>query len=162
VTISQFEWDEVNSKMRAMEQILASLNSLFQAHAGRKTIDTRSDQSATEEGKSPVSQGIYGPNAMQTGSIHIGSKSALIDILDRSKGSDGTADVLPKEDLLAELAMENEAASYPFVDLWSSDPYTFNIAGVCSVLPDDDQCRRWVGWYSLRGVRPFADNRGFS
>ncbi|PIG80543.1 putative fungal specific transcription factor [Aspergillus arachidicola] len=129
VTISQFEWDEVNSKMRAMESILASLNSLFQTHAARKSIDPRSEQSVTEDGKSPAPQGIYNENTMKTSSIHIGAKSALIDILDRSKGSDGTAAALPKEDLLAEMAMENEAASYPFVDLWSSDPYTFNIAG---------------------------------
>ncbi|KAF7587159.1 hypothetical protein BBP40_007667 [Aspergillus hancockii] len=152
VTISQFEWDEVNSKLRAMEQILASLNSLFQGHAGRKSTNPRSDQSATEEGKSPASQGLYGPNTMKMGSIHIGSKSALIDILDRSKGFDGTAEALPKEDLLAELAMENEAASYPFVDLWSSDPYTFNIAGVCSVLPEDEQCRRLLGFYKDIGA----------
>ncbi|KAE8353506.1 cellobiose response regulator [Aspergillus coremiiformis] len=152
VTISQFEWDEVNSKMHAMEQILASLNSLFQSHAARKSIDPRSDQSATDEGKSPAPQGIYGQNAMKTGSVHIGAKSALIDILDRSKGFDGTAEALPKEDLLAELAMENEAASYPFVDLWSSDPYTFNIAGVCGVLPDDEQCRRFLRYYKDIGA----------
>ncbi|KAE8393157.1 hypothetical protein ETB97_002611 [Aspergillus alliaceus] len=152
VTISQFEWDEVNSKLRAMEQLLASLNSLFQSHAARKSTDPRSEKSAAEEGKSPAPQGIYGQNAMKTSSIHIGAKSALIDILDRSKGSDGTADALPKEDLLAELAMENEAASYPFVDLWSSDPYTFNIAGVCGVLPDDEQCCRFLRFYKDIGA----------
>lgn len=154
MTISQFEWDEVNSKMRAMESILASLNSLFQTHAARKSIDPRSEPSVTEDGKSPAPQGIYNENTMKTGSIHIGAKSALIDILDRSKGSDGTAAALPREDLLAELAMENEAASYPFVDLWSSDPYTFNIAGVCGVLPDDEQCRRWVE----RALSPWLDS----
>ncbi|KAE8151174.1 fungal-specific transcription factor [Aspergillus avenaceus] len=152
VTISQIEWDEVNSKMRAMEQILTSLNSLFQGHSAPRPTDPCSDQSVTVDSKSPASQGIYGSNGLRPGSIHIGSKSALVDILDKSKGFDGTAEALPKEDLLAELAMENEAASYPFVDLWSSDPYTFNIAGVCDVLPEDEQCRVFFQCYKNIGA----------
>lgn len=65
----------------------------------------------------------------------------LVDILDKSKGSEDAAQALPQEDLLEELALGNESVAYPFVDLWSSDPYTFNIAGVCSVLPDDREVR---------------------
>lgn len=144
VTVSQMEWDEINSKMQAMEQILSSLHSLFQSHSTRQPVESQSEESTTEERPSPAGQGIYGANALKTGPVHIGSRSALMDILDKSKGPDGTADALPKDDLLAELALGNESAAYPFVDLWSSDPYTFNIAGVCGVLPDDEQCRKWV------------------
>ena len=79
---------------------------------------------------------------MKTGAVHLGSRSALVDILDKSKSSADTALALSQEDLLADLALGNESVAYPFVDLWSSDPYTFNIAGVCAILPDDDQCRR--------------------
>ncbi|KAK1146996.1 hypothetical protein N8T08_002324 [Aspergillus melleus] len=146
VTVSQMEWDEINSKMQAMEQILSSLHSLFQSHSAHLT-EPQSEVSTTEEKHTPASQGIYGANALKTGPVHIGSRSALVDILDKSKGSDGTADALPKDDLLAELALGNESAAYPFVDLWSSDPYTFNIAGVCGVLPDDEQCRKFLGYY---------------
>lgn len=139
IDISQAEWDDINNKMVAMEQILGSLHSLFNSHSSRKQID--SDQ-PTERKDSTQSQGVYGPNVLRTGAVHIGSRSALVDILDKSKGSEDTAQALPQEDLLAELAMGNESAAYPFVDLWSSDPYTFNIAGVCAVLPDDAQCHR--------------------
>lgn len=140
VTISQNEWDEINSKMSAMEQILCSLNSIFRDHSARRTNESCREPPA-EEGISPPSEGIYGPNALKTGAVHIGSQSALVDILDRSKGSEDTAQALPQDDLLAELAMGNESAAYPFVDLWSSDPFTFNITAVCAVLPDDEQCR---------------------
>lgn len=139
VTISQDEWDEINSKMSAMEQLLSSLNSLFQDSShkpGRRKPPI--------EEPSPQSEGIYGPNSLKTGAVHIGSRSALADILDRSKGSEDTAQALPKDDLLAELALGNESAAYPFVDLWSSDPFTFNITAVCTVLPDDEQCRMCV------------------
>lgn len=67
-----------------------------------------------------------------------------MDILDKLERSANAAQTLPQEELVAELALGNEAAAYPFVDLWSSDPYTFNFAGVCDVLPDDEQCERLV------------------
>ncbi|GKZ21511.1 hypothetical protein AbraIFM66951_006693 [Aspergillus brasiliensis] len=148
VTLSQEEWDEINSKMQAMEQILTSLGSLFQAHGARRAADPRPEPSQEEEeDDSPASEGVYGSTTLRTNSVHIGSRSALVDILDKSKVSEDTAQALPKDDLLTELAMGNESVAYPFVDLWSSDPYTFNISGVCSVLPDDEQCRKFLAFY---------------
>ncbi|EAW06428.1 transcription factor domain protein [Aspergillus clavatus NRRL 1] len=146
VRITQDEWDEINAKMRAMEQILGSLHSLFDMRRHGKPSEAARDAPRSHEA-SPRSEGIYEPDMLRTGSVHIGSRSALVDILNKSKGSEETAQALPKDDLLAELAMGNESAAYPFVDLWSSDPYTFNIAGVCGVLPDDEQCRRFLGFY---------------
>lgn len=139
VDISQAEWDEINSKMVTMEEILGSLHSLFQAHS---TLQ-RPDPQPAERKESTRSEGVYGSNVLKTGAVHFGSRSALVDILDKSKGSDDTAQALPQEDLLADLALGNESAAYPFVDLWSSDPYTFNIAGVCAMLPDDQKCQRY-------------------
>jgi hypothetical protein len=136
IDIPQAEWDEINSKMVAMEQILSSLNSLFQTHSTRKPPEPE----PIERKRSTRSEGVYGSNVLKTGAVHFGSRSALVDILDKSKMSEDTAQALPQEDLLAELALGNESAAYPFVDLWSSDPYTFNIAGVCAVLPEDGRC----------------------
>lgn len=144
VTIFQSEWDAINSKMSAMEQILSSLNSLLQANSARKSVETGPSEPPKEENKPTQSEGIYGSNALKTGDVHVGSRSVLVDILDRSKGSEETAQALPKDDLLAELALGNESAAYPFVDLWSPDPFTFNVTAVCAVLPDDSQCRMYV------------------
>lgn len=141
MSLSQDEWDELNSKMQAMEQILSSLDSLFQNRSGRKPSGAERETSVPEEeDPSPSSRGVYEVDALKTSKIHIGSRSALVDIMDKSKGAVETAEALPKDDLLTELALGNQSAAYPFVDLWSSDPYTFNIAGVCGVLPDDEQC----------------------
>ena len=136
IDISQAEWDEINAKMVAMEQIIGSLHSLFQAHSTRKPTNLES----VDRKSSLRSEGVYGANVLKTGAVHLGSRSALVDILDNSKRSEDMAQALPQDDLLAELALGNESAAYPFVDLWSSDPFTFNIAGVCAVLPDDEQC----------------------
>lgn len=148
IDISQAEWDEINTKMVAMEQILGGLHSLFHAHSSRK----RPENQMPEWKDSTRSQGVYGSNVLKTGAVHLGSRSALVDILDKSKGSEDTAQALPQDDLLAELALGNESAAYPFVDLWSSDPFTFNIAGVCAVLPDDEKCRRFLGFYKDIGA----------
>lgn len=142
IDISQEEWDEINTKMVAMEQILGSLHSMFNSHSSRKRSEATTIPSERKD--STRSEGVYGSNVISTGAVHFGSRSALVDILDKFKGSEETAQALPQEDLLAELALGNESAAYPFVDLWSSDPYTFNIAGVCGVLPDDEQCKRYV------------------
>lgn len=140
IDISQAEWDEINTKMLAMEQIIGSLHSLFEAHSTRKPPEPEPAPEPTKRKCSTRSEGVYGSNVLKTGAVHLGARSALVDILDNSKTSEDTAQALPQEDLLAELALGNESVAYPFVDLWSSDPFTFNIAGVCAVLPDDGQC----------------------
>ncbi|CAG8199780.1 unnamed protein product [Penicillium nalgiovense] len=149
IDISQAEWDEINSKMVAMEQILGSLNSLFQTHSTRKPPEPEPEPEPepVEQKSSARSEGVYGSNVLKTGAVHFGSRSALVDILDKSKMSEDTAQALPQEDLLAELALGNESAAYPFIDLWSSDPYTFNIAGVCAVLPEDGRCLEFLAFY---------------
>jgi hypothetical protein len=136
IDISQDEWDEINTKMVAMGEIIGSLHSLFEAHSTHKFLEPEQ----VERKASTRSEGVYGSNVLKTGAVHLGSRSALVDILDKSKTSEDIAQALPQDDLLAELALGNESAAYPFVDLWSSDPYTFNIAGVCAVLPEDAQC----------------------
>ncbi|CAI7647515.1 unnamed protein product [Penicillium viridicatum] len=145
IDISQAEWDEINTKMAAMEQILGSLNSLFQTHSTHKPPEPELEP--IERKSSTRSEGVYGSNVLKTGAVHFGSRSALVDILDKSKRSEDTAQALPQDDLLAELALGNESAAYPFVDLWSSDPYTFNIAGVCAVLPEDERCLEFLAFY---------------
>ncbi|KGO66597.1 Transcription factor, fungi [Penicillium italicum] len=147
IDISQAEWDEINSKMVAMEQILGSLHSLFQTHSTHKPPEPEPEPEPIERKDSTRSEGVYGSNVLKTGAVHIGSRSALVDILDKSKSSEDTAQALPQDDLLAELALGNESAAYPFVDLWSSDPFTFNIAGVCAVLPEDGRCLEFLRYY---------------
>lgn len=166
VNISQAEWEDIHTKMGAMEQILNSLHSLFQSHSGRRrkgpdpppppSSSSSSFTSSFEESPpaeteadrerrhSPQVGNIFRPSPLlKKGTIHIGSRSALVDIFNKSRTSDDTARALPKDDLLAELALGNQSVAYPFVDLWSSDPFTFNIVAVCDVLPKDVQCHRY-------------------
>ncbi|KAL4917167.1 hypothetical protein BDW62DRAFT_184283 [Aspergillus aurantiobrunneus] len=153
VSISPFEWEELNTKMHEMAQIIASMKSIVQAHSypaqprdlttpGSDVFASEIDQSSSQQNRS-----IYGSTTLKTGSVHIGNRSALHDILDKTKSSIGPAQALPRDDLLGELALENDNSGYPFVDPWSSDPLTFNIGRVCDVLPDDHQCLKLLSYY---------------
>ncbi|KAL6234170.1 hypothetical protein BDW75DRAFT_241369 [Aspergillus navahoensis] len=138
--------------MQEMAQVIESMKSIVQAHSHpppqRTLTNPLSDASSGGLGRSPSQQtNIYGSTTLKTGSVHIGNRSALHDILDKTNGSAGPALALPKDDLLAELALENDNGGYPFLDLWSSDPLHFNIGGVCDVLPDDNQCLKFFGYY---------------
>ncbi|KAL3447362.1 hypothetical protein BJX65DRAFT_96373 [Aspergillus insuetus] len=151
VSVSHIKWEEINTKMRDMEHLISSLTSIFQAHSGqpRKLTEPRSDASSFARDQSPpVQESRYGSTTLKTGSVHIGSRSAFVDILDKTKSSSDP----PRDDLITELAMGNETSSYPFVDLWSSDPFTFNIGGVCDVLPPDYQCLKLLGYYKGIGA----------
>ncbi|KAL2872536.1 uncharacterized protein BJX67DRAFT_11605 [Aspergillus lucknowensis] len=151
VSISHIEWEEINSRLRDMEQVIGSLKSLLRMHSTqlRCLPDPRSDAFAGgRDQSSSVQNSRYGSPTIRTGSIHIGSRSAFVDILAKSKNPSDP----PREDLLTELALGNKTSSYPFVDLWSSDPVTFNIGGVCSVLPPDDQCLKLLNYYTSIGA----------
>ncbi|KAL4944561.1 hypothetical protein BDV06DRAFT_220187 [Aspergillus oleicola] len=155
VTMSPIEWEELNNKMHEMTQVIESMKSIVQAHSEssqpRRLTDPRSDASGSGAGRSPSQQdSIYGSTTFETGSVHIGNQSALHDILDKTNDSADPARVLlPKDDLLGELAMENYNSDgrYPFADPWSSEPYTFHIGGVCKLLPDDAQFLKLLGFY---------------
>ena len=157
IHLPQVEWDRICRKVVAMEDLLEDLRGLFRTnndspqhnHAPQQlrspqypSIVVESVESSDRESETPQYEGIYGSNAAHTGTVHLGPRSVFVDILEKSKSSNVVADSLLKEDLLADLVLGNEPAAYPFSDLWSQDPFNFNISSVCGVLPDDQQCRR--------------------
>lgn len=142
IDTAQSDWDEINSKIAAMEQILGNLHSMFSTLSSRELPDRQESELKV----STRSEGVYGTNVLKNGAVHLGSRSALVDILDKSKSFGDTAQALSQEDLMAGLVLGNESAAYPFLDLWTSDPSVFNIVEVCAALPDDEQCERCVMW----------------
>ena len=49
------------------------------------------------------------------------------------------AQALLEGGILPKLGLDNETATYPFVDLWSSDTSAFDVSAVCGALPNDQQ-----------------------
>lgn len=146
VSIAREEWDNVRNRLREMESTISSLRvGLERADEGPSTmLDSGSVQSgdagSRSKGASPEREGIHAANTLGKGTVHLGSRSVLAYILNNKSGSDQLQALL-EGGILPKLGLDNESATYPFVDLWSSDMSTFDISAVCSALPTDQQCR---------------------
>lgn len=146
VSIAREEWDNVRNRLREMESTISSLRvGLERADEGPSTImDSGSVQSGGASSRSkpasPEREGIHAANTLGKGTVHLGSRSVLAYILNNKSGSDQLQALL-EGGILPKLGLDNESATYPFVDLWSSDMSTFDISAVCSALPTDQQCR---------------------
>lgn len=149
VSIAREEWDNVRNRLQEMESTISSLRvGLERAEDGVPTsMDTGSvqspDASSRSKGASPEREGIHAANTLGKGTVHLGSRSVLAYILNNQSGSDQLQALL-EGGILPKLGLDNESATYPFVDLWSSDMSTFDITAVCSALPTDQHCRECV------------------
>ncbi|KAJ5919637.1 hypothetical protein N7454_009472 [Penicillium verhagenii] len=152
VTIAREEWDNVRTRLREMESTISSLRMGLERveEEPAATVDSRSVQSADagsrSKGASPEREGIHAANTLGQGTVHLGSRSVLAYILNNKTGSDQLQTLL-EGGILPKLGLDNESATYPFVDLWSSDMSTFDITAVCSALPSDQQCREFFYCY---------------
>ncbi|KAJ5586734.1 uncharacterized protein N7459_002499 [Penicillium hispanicum] len=152
VTIARDEWDNVRNRLREMESTISSLRmGLERAEENPVvTLDSGSAQStdagSRSKGASPEREGIHAANTLGQGTVHLGSRSVLAYILNNKSGSDQLQALL-EGGILPKLGLDNESATYPFVDLWSSDMSTFDVSAVCSALPTDQQCRDFFYYY---------------
>lgn len=156
VSIAREDWDNVRTRLKEMEQTLANMRAGLDkvnedgAGAGAgigsgSTLETGSvqsggDASSRSKGASPEREGIHAPNTLGEGTVHLGSRSVMAYILNNKSGSDQLQTLL-EGGILPKLGLDNESATYPFVDLWSSDMSTFDISAVCCALPTDQQCK---------------------
>lgn len=92
----------------------------------------------------PEHEGIHAANELGEGTTYLGSRSVLAYLLDKSGTSQETAQALLEGGILPKLGLDNESATYPFVDLWSADNSTFDVGTVITALPDDHQCWKSV------------------
>ncbi|PYI16077.1 cellobiose response regulator 2 [Aspergillus japonicus CBS 114.51] len=152
VSIAREEWDNVRTRLREMEQTISNLRvGLERAEDGHgSSLETGSiqsgDASSRSKAASPEREGIHAPNTFGEGTVHLGSRSVLAYILNNKSGSDQLQALL-EGGILPKLGLDNESATYPFVDLWSSDMSTFDISAVCSALPTDQQCKDFFYYY---------------
>lgn len=145
VSIAREEWDNVRNRLKEMETTISNLRvGLERAEDAPISLETGSvqsgDASSRSKGASPEREGIHAANTLGKGTVHLGSRSVLAYILNNQSGSDQLQALL-EGGILPKLGLDNESATYPFVDLWSSDMSTFDISAVCSALPSDEQCR---------------------
>jgi hypothetical protein len=144
ISIPREDWDNVCNKLKEMENTISGLrNGLEQVEAGNRSsaisdpLEVDTNQLSNRE--SPEREGIHTTHMYGEGTVHLGSRSVLAYILNKSGSLQ--AQTLLEGGLLPKLGLDNETATYPFVDLWSSDTSSFDVNAVCSALPNDQQIR---------------------
>ncbi|KAL2363462.1 hypothetical protein RJZ56_003632 [Blastomyces dermatitidis] len=150
VAIPKEEWETVCAKLKDMENMISSLRmGLEQVESAQPIPSTipSASSGARSADSFPDREGIHASNELGNGTVHLGSRSVLAYLLGRSGTSQEASQALLEGGILPKLGLDNESATYPFVDLWSTDIRTFDMRAVCAVLPDDDQCRMFIRSY---------------
>ena len=142
VTVSRAQWDRLNNELHSLRGSLGLQSPvddrLIDAGLGQEEGDTVT-QAISDDGER---EGIHAQSD-QMGTMHLGSRSVLAYMmsLGRSKSMQDAANKLLEENVLPKLGLDNENATYPFVDLWSTDNTMQDVHGLCEALPDDALCR---------------------
>lgn len=143
VTIPKVQWDRMNKELQTLREWVRRAH----VQVEDEHIDSNLDQDDADEATHGASdeserEGIQA-QSNQIGTMHLGSRSVLAYMvaLGRSKSSQDAAINLLEENILPKLGLDNETATYPFVDLWSTDNSIQDVSGLCRALPDDTQCR---------------------
>lgn len=144
ITIPRQSWDNVCSKLKEMEETITALRcSLEQAENSSSPSGLAASRMGSDESQrgdqATDREGIHTSKTYGEGTVHLGSRSVLAYILNKSGSLQAQA--LLEGGILPKLGLDNETATYPFVDLWSSDTSTFDVSAVCSALPSDEQIR---------------------
>ena len=140
VSVPREHWERIN---RELQQLRATTR-LSRVTPGDTGTEVEPEEGATTEPQSrddAEREGIHAPSN-QMGLIHLGSRSILAYMmgLGRSKSTQNTARSLLEENILPKLGLDNESATYPFVDLWSTESSMQDVSGLCKAIPDDDLC----------------------
>ncbi|KAF4962838.1 hypothetical protein F66182_18158, partial [Fusarium sp. NRRL 66182] len=90
------------------------------APGSAESVDANNSSART----SPEREGIHTTHTYGEGTVHLGSRSVLAYILNKSGSLQAQA--LLEGGILPKLGLDNETATYPFVDLWSSDTSAFD------------------------------------
>ncbi|KKY26309.1 putative fungal specific transcription [Diplodia seriata] len=157
VTIGREDWERLCSKLNTVERSLIDLKSTIKQaseispeplqnghHHHHHVI---SDSAVSTPSKQPdgqlTAQGIHTTNSITGQTVHLGSSSvpALVMSLGKGEGSSAPVQELLGKNVLPLFGLDNESATYPFVDLWGLPHGSMNrIYELCNALPNDSDC----------------------
>ncbi|OCK96448.1 uncharacterized protein K441DRAFT_551901 [Cenococcum geophilum 1.58] len=165
VTLPREDWDRICAKLQSAEKSLADL---------KNSITTVSEVSpnAPSNGYSPATatntplaaaapldneqrhvriQGIHTKNDLTGQTIHLGPSSVPALVMALGRGDTqwpGIQDLLGKKSILPVFGLDNESATYPFVDLWGLPHGSISRAvELSNALPNDSECLSFFRCY---------------
>ncbi|KAF1985870.1 hypothetical protein K402DRAFT_394470 [Aulographum hederae CBS 113979] len=162
VQVPRSEWDRICSQLVTAERVLSDLRRSIgvtpQAFSGNDSDDYAS-MGAHATPSRPVfdpiarhmsTEGIHTRNELTGETVHIGGSSVPALVLALGRGDNDTPqvqEVLGKS-ILPIFGLDNESATYPFVDLWSLPHGSImKVNELCRALPTDQECLSFFGIY---------------
>jgi len=139
VPIRQTELDGLRNEIRQLRETVSTLRAGIDSSTCSEKAAEGEDARTGDEAER---EGIHAQSG-QMATVHLGSRSVLAYMvgLHRSRSSRDAAKTLLEENILPKLGLDNETATFPFVDLWSTEASTFDVQGLVKALPDDAHCR---------------------
>lgn len=149
------EVDEIKHRLQTIEQSIQDLREDLRFFAsGQSRVPATQEAFASDIAprNSMVDPGILGmhtSNAITGETVHLGGNSvpAMVLALTNSDHED-TIRSLSGKSLLPIFGLDNESATYPFVDLWGMPHESAaRIDGLCKLLPNDADCLHYFRQY---------------
>jgi hypothetical protein len=160
VTVAKSDWERLCSKLETVEQSLADLRSDIRRVAGDNANGMREasppmERESEKGSEDPLArhvsaQGIHAHNELTGNVMHLGGSSVPALVMALGRGPDGRAGVqeLMGRSILPMFGLDNESATYPFVDLWSSSHTTQGrVAELAKTIPSDVECLEFFRYY---------------
>ncbi|GME27364.1 hypothetical protein GTA08_BOTSDO10819 [Neofusicoccum parvum] len=155
VTIGREDWERLCSKLNTVERSLVDLKSTIKQASESSAAPSQNghhhipESAASTPSKQQhhdgqvTSQGIHTTNSITGQTVHLGSSSVPALVMSLGKGEGGSAPVqeLLGKNVLPLFGLDNESATYPFVDLWGLPHGSMSrIYELCNALPNDSDC----------------------
>jgi hypothetical protein len=142
------EWNEMMDKLDSLGKNIQDLQSKLARNASQSH---EGDSRASEEVDNDAgkSRDMHTAHPLTGETIFLGGNSvpAMALALSRSNESDAVRDLLDKS-ILPIFTLDNESATYPFVDLWGL-PHASSerVEKLCALLPSDSECLQYLRQY---------------
>jgi hypothetical protein len=163
VTLPREDWERICAKLQTAEKSLSDLkNSISSVSEVAPHMNGYSPATSTPLAASaPIdgeqshvrTQGIHTRNDITGQTVHIGPSSVPALVMALGRGGDtqwapGLQDLLGKKSMLPIFGLDNESATYPFVDLWGLPHGSISRATeLANALPNDSECLSFFRCY---------------
>ncbi|KIW93637.1 uncharacterized protein Z519_06242 [Cladophialophora bantiana CBS 173.52] len=151
-------WSRISERLQTIEQSIQELRNELKDLAGRdgspSTLVGRSrpegaGRDSSSDGADQENFAIHTANEVTGEAVHLGGNSvpAMVFALKSDPNEYDVQDLLGKS-ILPLFGLDNESATYPFVDLWGLPHGSYaRLQALCRLLPTDADCLQFFGQY---------------
>jgi hypothetical protein len=149
---SRKDWDELHNKVDRIGQLLLNLQNEIRTSASSKQrshVDqAESDGECSASVEDSSATGINTNSDLLGENVYLGGNSVPAMVVAMSKSDGGHVQELLGKSILPVFGLDNNTATYPFVDLWGLPHGSIvRIEQLCALLPSHSDCLQYFAHY---------------